>query len=72
MSATTVEPPPPPIADSPAQHAAEISQTTMSEKTEQNGNVKIIEDEAAASAKPKASNDGLKNYFVSTFFASLL
>lgn len=70
MSTTIPEPPPPPITDSSAENAAEMSQPPMSEKTGQDGNVKIVENEGAASAKSKkASNDGLKNYFVSNLLA---
>lgn len=65
MSTTTVESPPI-IADSPSEHAADMSKPPISEKTEQHGNVEITENEGTASEKPKkASNDGLKNYFVS-------
>lgn len=66
MSTIVPDPPPPPIVDSLAQNTVDMSQTTMSEKKKQDGNVDIIENEGAGSAKSKqASNDGMKNYFVS-------
>ena len=43
-----------------------VSQTPTSEKMEKDGNVKVVENEGAASSKSKkASKDGLKNYLVS-------
>ena len=70
MSTTIPEPPPPPITDSSAENAAEISQTPISDKMGQDSNVQTVKNEGDASAKSKqASNDGLKNYFVSNLCA---
>lgn len=63
---TKRQPPPPPVADLEGEHVTVMSQTQASEKTAKDGDVRIEEDQAAASAKSKeASTDGMKNYFVS-------
>lgn len=63
---TAHRPPSPLHADSQGEHAAVVSQTPTSEKMEKDGNVKVVENEGAASSKSKeASKDGLKNYLVS-------